>query len=257
MSAPNAAAPAAAPGPLTVPWSAPPPLSARAWAAIEREALRVNDRYLLEVIEGWAFCPFAKEGRKQGTTARHVHRAGAGDAAALLALFDEVAAKKQHAVTQVLFPLVEVDPESFSDFCYRLTALGNARLPAPALACAPLHPALPYSDANPFALVPLFRRAPDPTLQWVRLDGLEAIYQGRSSGTTCPGPEELERLLKEGPKPAPRLYDRVAETNAQMARRLGVERVAALLRALAEDGRRAYRRVVLEDAAHQHAEAAP
>ena len=36
-----------------------------------------------------------------------------------------------------------------------------------ALACAPLHPALPFVETSMYGMVPLFRRAPDPTIQWV------------------------------------------------------------------------------------------
>jgi hypothetical protein len=220
-------------------------------------ALRANDRYLGEVIEAWSFCPFAREGRLAGSTAREVFRAGAGgreagaggddaDSRALLELLRAVAGRTQHAVTQVILPLVAVEPQAFIDFCHQLTAVGNAGLPQPALACAPLHPELEYGTGNPYQLVPLFRRSPDPTIQWVRLDGLEAIYAGRTSGTTCPTPEELERILREGPRPAVKLYDRVAETNAQMARRLGIPRIEAILRELSREAWRGYQRALLD-----------
>lgn len=248
MSAPTTAT-HPADRPLRAPWPAWEALSDDTWAAIERDALRANDRYLGEVIEAWAFCPFAREGRLSGASVRQVHRVGQGDdAEGLLRCFAEVAARPDHAVTQVLLPLVEVSAEDFLAFCHQLTAAGNARLPTPALACAPLHPGLAYGVSTPYALVPLFRRAPDPTIQWVSLAGLEAIYQGRTSGTTCPTPAEAELLLREGPKPARRLYDRVAQTNAQMARRLGIPRIEALLREISEDAHQSYARTLLREA---------
>ena len=246
MSAPLALAPPLSDQPLRAPWPALEPLGEDTWAAIAQAALRANDRYLGEVIEAWAFCPFAREGRLSGASVRELHRPGLGDdAAGLLQRFAQVAARSQHAVTQVILPLADVAADDFVAFCHQLTAVGNARLPAPVLACAPLHPGLSYGVNTPYALVPLFRRAPDPTIQWVRLDGLEAIYQGRTSGTTCPTPAELAALLRDGPKAAPKLYDRVALTNAQMAKRLGVPRIEAVLRDISEEAHRSYARTLL------------
>lgn len=227
-----------------IPWT-PPGISSAQWDSIEREALRVNERYLSEIVEGYAFCPFSRQGQRNGQTGRYVHRSGPGGTAALLELMTQIAAIPAHAVSQVILPLAEVSAKEFSAFCHQLTAFGNARMGKPVLACAPLHPELAYDSSNEFALVPLFRRAPDPTIQWVRLDGLESIYQGRSSGTICPSREEVEQILRDGPRPAPRLYERVAETNARMARRIGVERLAEMLREIADDARRSYQRVLL------------
>jgi hypothetical protein len=259
--------------PLQAPWAPVEPVPDPLWPVIERLALRSNDRYLEEVVEAWSFCPFAREGRLAGATAREVFRCGAGpgaggrqgprgstvgqglaqdaDSLGLLELFRSVAGRTQHAVSQVILPLVQVGPEAFGDFCQQLTAIGNASLPEPVLACAPLHPDLPYGTANPYQLVPLFRRAPDPTIQWVRLDGLDAIYAGRTSGTVCPTPEELERILRDGPKAAPKLYDRVAETNAKMARRIGIPKLEALLRTLSDEAQRSYGRAILGDGARE------
>lgn len=234
--------------PLRAPWTPLAPLAEDTWATIQRAALHANDRYLSEVVEAWAFCPFARAGREAGSSVREVHRIDQGDEVeGLLRRFADVAAREEHTVTQVLLPLAEALPDDFSAFCHALTAAGNARLPRPALACAPLHPGLSYEVANPYALVPLFRRAPDPTIQWVRLDGLEAIYEGCTSGTVCPTPEELEILLRDGVKPARKLYDRVVMTNAQMAKRLGIARIEGLLREISDEAHKSYALALLHD----------
>ena len=64
------------------------------------------------------------------------------------------------------------------------------------LACAPLHPKLPFVEANMYGLVPLFRRAPDPTIQWVRLDGLEALYAGRGSDNQYLQVQDIESFVR-------------------------------------------------------------
>ena len=42
---------------------------------LEQEALRINDRYLHEFIEGSSFCPYARQGRRAGQTQRYVYLA--------------------------------------------------------------------------------------------------------------------------------------------------------------------------------------
>ena len=54
-----------------------------------------------------------------------------------------------------------------------------------------------------------------------------------------------EQLLREGPRPQARLYDRVAETNQIMARRLGLERIVEHLAEQARDAQSSYQRVLL------------
>jgi hypothetical protein len=85
----------------------------------------------------------------------------------------------------------------------------------------------------------------------VRLDGLEALYAGRGSGTVCPGPQELALLRAGQVVPPASLYDRVCETNERMVRRLGIERVEAWLQDISMDGRRSYERLLLEPEAER------
>ena len=113
------------------------------------------------------------------------------------------------------------------------------------LAVAPLHPQLSYQDTSANGMLTLFRRTPDPTIQWVRLEALSEIYEGR---TCCPRfvpPEQIMRTLREAP-PATGLYDRIAETNRAMAERIGVKNVEKLLREISEEAARNYASILLE-----------
>jgi hypothetical protein len=236
----------------------PPRCCAALAAQIGLEALRANDRYLHAFVEEYSFCPFARGGREAGQTQRYVHYADAASperlVESLVELMLRIAADETQVVAQVILPLIEVEPEAWIHFCDELTALGHARRGGPAvLAFAALHPRLAYSDQNAFAMVPLFRRSPDPTIQWVRLDGLEKIYEGRDSEVRFVDPAHILEFLRDAPPPRPPLYDRIAETNRKMARRLGLPRVEAMLAGYAADAQRAYQRVLLEHACAAHA----
>jgi len=231
-------------GPSEVPWEPLPKLGAAARSAIEEEALRLNDRYLLEVIERYAFCPFAKEGRTAGQTRRTVVISDSRSMEPLLEAMEETV-RLGAVVAQIILPLVELGAADFIRFCVELTAAGHARMAGrPVLAVAPLHPELPFGE-TPLAMVPLFRRSPDPTIQWVRLDGLESIYAGRSSEDHYVSPDELLQYFERYPKGMPSLYDRIAMTNTAMAKRLGVPHVVDLLRGISAEGRRRYQRILL------------
>ncbi len=237
--APNAA--------RTLPFDAAPVVSSAARDAIERVALEANDRYLYEFLEKYAFCPFARQGREAGTSVRYVYYADTPSLEPLLELMEQIVGNTEHVVSQVIMPALEVDPVVWSRFCHELTALGHARLGGESvLAVAPLHPALSFESHNAFALVPLFRRTPDPTIQWVRLDGLEALYKGRDRGKRYLESPQILQLLT-GAKPRTPLYDRVAQTNMSMARRLTIDKVVAMLGDIYAETHRKYVRILLED----------
>ncbi len=214
---------------------------------LEAAALSANERYLVEVVEEHSFCPFSRGGRAQGQTTRFVHYAATTDMAPLVDLMVKVAGDANLVVAQVIFPLIEVSAKAWTRFCHELTELGNKRLLQASeasttpgkevFAVAPLHPDLPYKTTNPFVLIPLFRRSPDPTIQWVRLDGLEAIYEGRTGDTTFVDTRDIVMFMAK--KHRPPLFERIAKTNMQMANHLGIDRVE---RALAEISRTAHKR---------------
>lgn len=233
---------------LVPPYQALPPISVRLRAALEKEALRLNDRYLHEFIEEYAFCPFARAGRQAGQTSRYFFYADTLSVEPILEIMRKVAADPQQVVAQVIMPLIDVAPEAWIRFVNDVTALGHARMGGPpALAFAALHPALAYNDRNPFALVPLFRRAPDPTIQWARLDALAGLYAGRDSVDRYLDEDDVGSFMHAASPPRPALYDRVTETNAKMAHHMSLAKVEAMVTSFADDARRSYQRLLLED----------
>jgi hypothetical protein len=229
---------------LAMPFAPLPPLDPERRAALEAEALRANDRYLHEVVEGHALCPFARHGRLMGETSRHVVFAGPS-ATPLVELMATIAADPRQVVAQVIFPLVDVDPDAWIRFCDDVTKAGHERIGGPpVLAFAALHPRLRWDDRNPYAMIPLFRRAPDPTLQWVRLDGIAAIYAGRDTEERFVDRADVLAFVRDAGPPKPALYDHVAEVNAKTARALGLAKLEALLEEMAVETRERGRRLL-------------
>lgn len=232
---------------LELPFEPLPAISDATRAAITEAAREANEHYLREFIEAYSFCPFAREGRRAGTTECHVYWADSSDPVPLFELMRDVASRPNILVAQVVFPFVEVSAPRWRSFCHELTRAAHAHIGGPpTMAVAALHPELAYSPANPFSLLTLFRRAPDPTVQWVRLDGLDAIYAGRRKRTVVLTPAQIAQLVLAPPARQLDLYDRIAETNMAMALRIGLPQVEATLAGYAADARRAYRRILLE-----------
>ncbi len=227
---------------VTPPFAPLGPLSEAARRAVTREAERVNDRYLDEFLERWAFCPFSKEGRKRGEVFRYVHLFETLDLEPVFALHERIVQDERQVVAQIIAPGVEVDAEEWATFAHALTAVAHARLGKEVVAVAPLHPELPYGTGAAAEMVPLFRRTPDPTIQWVRLDALERIYKGRGAGTVFVDAGSVEDFLaamEEAHKP---LWDSIADSNAKSARSFGLERLERLLASIAQDARESFAR---------------
>jgi hypothetical protein len=229
---------------LRLPCAPLPMLDAQREAAIKAAASDANDRYITEFLEEHAFCPFSRGGRAQGQTVRFVHYASSTDVEPLLELMAKAAAHPKWMVVQVILPMIEVEAEAWVQFCNKLTALANSHLGtgSDVYAVAAMHPKLPYQRSNPGAWIPLFRRSPDPTIQWVRLDDLESLYEGRSGKTQVVDPNDLDALLRsEQQEP---LFERITEANMAMAEKLGHERVEAALADFASTVQRRYQEIL-------------
>ena len=167
-------------------------------SALCTEALRVNARYVEEVVIGWGLCPWAAQAWRGGAVARRVlvepaleaatapapdH---AADIAGVLAFIDELDSHPATSIGLAIFPRAKQTAAGWGTFAERVRRADRARRPsggaAPFLLAA-FHPGSGAGAAaarDPGALVSFLRRTPDPTLQLVRaslLDGL--ARQGR------------------------------------------------------------------------------
>src|SRR5690606_34993653 len=119
----------------------------------------------------------------------------------------------------------------------------NRRRERPVFASAALHPRLGYRRDTPTGLISLFRHAPDPTLQWVRLETLDNIYRGRKGGTSFVDLADLSRVL-EAATPKRDLYDEIARANQATAARLGIDALGERLTRLSDETQAKYRAVL-------------
>ncbi|HVT07293.1 MAG TPA: DUF1415 family protein [Polyangia bacterium] len=154
----------------------------RAWTD---EALRLNARYVEEVVIGWGLCPWAAQAWRTGAVRRRVLLHGAAEPAAVLDFIDELqaaSAAPQAAIGLVIWPRLALDAAAFASAAEQIRRADRARRApdaAPPFLIAAFHPDLrqePPADAP--SLVPFIRRTPDPTLQLVRTTLLDALAAG-------------------------------------------------------------------------------
>ncbi|HXJ23688.1 MAG TPA: DUF1415 family protein [Polyangia bacterium] len=136
------------------------------------EALRLNARYVEEVVIAWDLCPWAAQSWRRGAVARRVLRQA--DPAEVLPVIDELAASPEVEIGLLIFARLEIEPAAFDRFAERLR---RALRPPPFLLAA-FHPDLRASAADAASLVPFIRRTPDPTLQLVRSTLIDGLARG-------------------------------------------------------------------------------
>lgn len=205
--------------------------------------LRINLRYLVEVVERFGLCPWARGARESGAVERRVLAGLSVDAT--LAAFDEVAALPGALIGLLVFPEAAAatvrDAEAFDRFCESVRqALARRAGGRPAMAMAAFHPRAVYSLKTPAQLVPLLRRSPDPTIQLVRFSSLDQLKNGSGKflfDGSAAAFAELERRKTEVP-----ISDRIAADNLATVNHVGPEALQAILDDIMADRARSYPR---------------
>jgi len=135
------------------------------------EVRRILDRYLVEVVEMYDLCPWARGARLGGELAVEIVFGSPS--------IDDwtVAAKRALAhestrVAMVIAPELVIEPGALRTIRTRL----SARLSG--VGIADFHPEATLDLATPARLVPFLRRSPDPLLQIVPLGLLDSIRLG-------------------------------------------------------------------------------
>ncbi len=194
---------------------------ARARTGFERELLRLNDRYVVEFVEAFGLCPFARTARERGSSVRRVCWLDRLDANVLVALAEnELAALEGVEVHQVILPALACTLAEFQRLATEVNQRHAERSSPrrPFFVLAPFHPAASYSDGGAARMVPFFRRTPDPTLQFVRLAVLDHIHDQRPRGTRFfDGTLEAWQALEVGPPPPPSVTEQITQTNFRLA----------------------------------------
>jgi hypothetical protein len=168
------------------------------------EALRLNARYVEEVVIGWDLCPWAARAWLDGQVVQRVFTDdGLDDVAPAGAFIDELLANPHAAIGLAIFPLATCTVGAWERFAERVR---RTHADYPFLAAA-FHPDYRAPDAplDAARLVPFIRRTPDPTLQLVRaslVDRLRGeisadVARANFANVTTRGPGKLDALLAD------------------------------------------------------------
>jgi hypothetical protein len=197
--------------------------------ALTSEALRLNTRYVNEVVLAWDLCPWAGKAFSSGQVRQRVLLAEAPAPEDVLPVLDELDAASEIAIGLVIFPRLVTRAAAFDAFAERVRRADHARRPdaatsppAPSFLVAAFHPraGAPETFATPPQLVSFVRRTPDPTLQLVRTS-------------------VLRRATGEGP----RVSDDVTRRNFETVSARGAAALDAVLREIRRDRDESYARL--------------
>jgi len=204
---------------------------------IEEETLRLNRRYLAEVVERFVLCPWARSARNEGHVAECViQQELPDDFAPSLMTIDTLSERAEIEVALLMYPRLYLSRLDFEHFARGLRALDADRYePGEApFAMAAFHPdATPQLD-DPERLIPFLRRSPYPTLQLVRTTSLERVRGDETEGTAFLDLDLLGVASLPMP-PAPTLRERIARRNLETIRAEGVESVERVLEDIFRD----------------------
>jgi hypothetical protein len=205
--------------------------------SFEDEVLRVNDRYLVEVVEAFDFCPYARGARQAGQVERRVI-VGGDEEAACVETIGQIAAQTQ--IGLLILPRLAVDADAFDRFVNRVRERDTTR----AFALAAFHPFSHYGVDTPSKLVMLLRRSPDPTIQLVRFSALAAVKGGAEPSNKKFLFHYSARALAELDKRAEirTPSEKIAQSNFATVGREGEARVRAVLDGIRADRDAAYAR---------------
>jgi hypothetical protein len=209
-----------------------------------REALRLNRRYVTEIVEGLDLCPWAARALREGHVARRVivERGDAGMPASLDAIA-ELARDETAEIGLLIYPRVDAGRLEFERFVGRLRERDAARheLGSIPFAMAAFHPDAPADLSDPERLIPFLRRSPDPTIQLVRESVLERVRG--SEGTSFVDLSSIDLAALSALEPSRSLRERIAGANLEMIARVGVAEVERRLADILRDRDESYARL--------------
>lgn len=195
--------------------------------------LKVYERYAVEVVERFGFCPWARAARECGRVVLNVIFSVNQDdlSESLERLVDLHGDAEDGDIALFIYPLLDLERLPFEGFVRRLRSSAEMhRPPLDAFAMAAFHPTASMDATDPDRLVPYVRRSPDPTLQLVRKTALSGI-KGLASGTAFVDVSSLSlESFKALAEPAPKaVRERIAEQNLNTVREVGARAIDAVV----------------------------
>ena len=138
------------------------------------EVRRILDRYLIEVVENYDLCPWARTSRLGGDLAIEILY-GAPTLEDWVAAAQRALAAPETKVAMVVAPELEITARGLHSIRNDVTSrVGVAGI-------ADFHPDAELELASPPRLVPFLRRSPDPMLQLVPLALLDSVRAAHSA----------------------------------------------------------------------------
>lgn len=211
---------------------------------LREQALRINQRYLVEVVQAFDFCPWAEQVSDGAGLRREVlfaDRLSEPLHARIAELIESIAGDLGVDIALLIFPNLEVEAAAFRSFVAAMEAAharAHARHQIP-LAMASFHPAGPLDTGSPARLVPFIRRSPDPTIQLVRREAMARVRNSEDEGSVFA--ESLDAFLPLlGKKARSSVSDNIARNNLRTLERVGSEAIEQILRDIARDREASY-----------------
>ncbi len=193
------------------------------------EVHRIWGRYLVEVVEAFELCPWARSARVSDEIAIGIVP-GTPDDGAWVACATELLARPTTRVAMVVGPELAIEPLALRVVRDRVAAA------MPHAGVADFHPAGALDLATPARAVAFARRSPDPMLQLVPLALLRAV---REPPPVADRARQAAILRGTAPEPELGVADRIAATNhATIAARHA--EIAAVLADIARDRAASY-----------------
>lgn len=201
---------------------------------LRSEAERLLWRYVVEVVEAFGLCPWARRARERGEVRVEVLTSDdplGPSRRAIVAAAARIAGDPQAVMGMVVLANAPLTPY---DLRRRREDVMDARI-QPAIAVADFHPDAALDQQTAARLVPWLRRTPDPTLQIVRLDVLDALKPSAMPGLAAQA-EILAGKLVEMP---PSTSDQIAAMNLETVK-LGADDLAEVVADILADRDRSY-----------------
>ena len=197
-----------------------------------REVRRLLDRYLVEIVEAYDLCPWARTSRASGELAVEILW-GTPSLEAWTAAAGRAFAAPGTRVAMLVAPELALSRAELHGVRDQVAKQVGT------LGIAEFHPDATFDGKTPARLVPFLRRSPDPLLQCVPLALLDQV---RGPPIDVDRAAQIAMLVMAGGVHAvkPELADRIARANHA---RVSQHEVEAKLAAIAEDRAASYARV--------------
>jgi hypothetical protein len=200
------------------------------------QALRILERYLVEVVERYELCPWARAARERREIAVGVLW-GTPPLDAWVAEAERLLAVPVTRVAMVIAPELASSRAAFGALRDQVAE----RIPAAGV--AEFFPAAALDLATPARLVPFLRRSPDPLLQLVPLHLIDAVR----AAPRPPGLAQQASMLRDHAAPPPQAPgERIAAANHATLAQVHAA-ITATLDDIAADRRAAYARVGISE----------